>query len=121
MIEDGTAHTAGGQDNDGVALIYTTFPTPSQALQMARILVEAGLAACVNIFPGMKSVYSWEGEIQEADETAMIIKTAHSRTSEAMTLIEQHHPDDVPARLVLPVTDGGRDFMDWIMEQTTKP
>ncbi len=120
MIEDSATRNIAGHENDGVALIYTTFPLQSQAQQMGRVLVEAGLAACVNIFPGMKSVYSWEGKIQEADETAMIIKTAHSRTSEVMTLIEQHHPDDVPARLVLPVADGGRDFMDWIMKQTTR-
>ena len=119
MIEDSAVRNTAEQDNDGVALIYTTFPLLSQAQQMGRILVEAGLAACVNIFPGMKSVYSWEGKIQEGDETAMIIKTAQSRTDEVMTLIERHHPDDVPARLVLPAAGGGRDFMDWIMKQTT--
>lgn len=119
MIEDSAARNTTGQNNDGVALVYTTFPLLSQAQQMGRVLVEAGLAACVNIFPGMKSVYSWEGKIQEGDETAVIIKTAQSRTEEVMTLIVRHHPDDVPARLVLPVAGGGRDFMDWIMKQTT--
>jgi periplasmic divalent cation tolerance protein len=119
MIGESTAQNIAGQDSDGVALIYTTFPLQSQAQQMGRILVEAGLAACVNIFPSMKSVYSWEGEIQEADETAMIIKTARSRTDEVMALIVHHHPDDVPARLVLPVAGGGHDFLDWIMKQTT--
>ena len=119
MNGDSAARNTAEQDEDGVALIYTTFPLQSQAQEMGRILVEAGLAACVNIFPGMKSVYSWEGKIEEGDETAVIIKTAQSRTDEIMMLIVRHHPDDVPARLVLPVVGGGRDFMDWIMKQTT--
>jgi periplasmic divalent cation tolerance protein len=108
-----------GSGGDNVILIYTTFPMQSQAQNTGRHLVETGLAACVNIFPGMVSVYSWQGKVEEAAETAMIVKTVKAREQAVLEAIQQLHPHDVPARLVLPVTGGGRDFLDWIIAQST--
>ncbi|MEJ2124401.1 MAG: divalent-cation tolerance protein CutA [Alphaproteobacteria bacterium] len=120
MTGDNTKYNTAGQQDGAVVLIYTTFPLQSQAQNIGRNLVEAGLAACVNIFPGMTSVYSWQGKVEQADETVMIIKTARSRTDEILAYIERYHPDDVPAQLVLPVIDGGKNFLDWILKQTAE-
>jgi len=99
-------------------LIYTTFPSQSEAKKLGRALVESGLAACVNIFPQMLAIFSWEGKIDEADEAAMIVKTVRAREAEVLAEIKRLHPYAVPARLVLPVSGGGGDFLRWIAEQS---
>ncbi len=99
-------------------LIYTTFPTQGEAETAGRFLVENRLAACVNIFPGMTAIFFWEGKTEQAAETAMLVKTAEARADEALAAIKRLHPYDVPARLVLPVTGGGEDFIDWIVAET---
>ncbi len=107
---------------DGRAvLIYTTFPSQGEAEKAGRFLVENRLAACVNIFPGMTAIFFWDGKTEQATETAMLVKTAKTRANEALAAIKRLHPYDVPARLVLPVTGGGADFIDWIVAETAPP
>jgi periplasmic divalent cation tolerance protein len=106
---------------DDVALIYTTFPSLGEAEKVGQHLVEARLAACVNILPGMVSIYSWQGRTESASEAAMLIKTAKSRTEEVLDALKRLHPYDVPARLVLPVVGGGADFLSWIIAGSTAP
>jgi periplasmic divalent cation tolerance protein len=108
-----------GEAEKAVVLIYTTFPSLNEAQNAGRSLVESKLAACVNIFPGMISVYSWQGKTEEANEAAMIIKTAKTCTGDVLQALKRLHPYDVPARLVLPVTDGGEDFLRWIVAEST--
>lgn len=100
-------------------LIYTTFPSQGEAEKAGRFLVENRLAACVNIFPGMTAIFFWEGKTETAAETAMLVKTAKTRADEVLAAIKRLHPYTVPARLVLPVTGGGEDFIDWIVAETT--
>lgn len=99
-------------------LIYTTFSSQSEAKKLGRALVESGLAACVNIFPQMLAIFSWQGEVEEADEAAMIVKTMRAREGEVLAEIKRLHPYAVPARLVLPVSGGGEDYLRWIAEQS---
>lgn len=104
--------------HDNVAvLIYTTFPSVDEAKKMARVLVEAGLAACVNLFPQMTAIYQWDGKVEEDSEAAMIVKTANARALDVLDEIKRLHPYSVPARLVLPVIGGGADFLNWINAQ----
>jgi periplasmic divalent cation tolerance protein len=100
------------------ALIYTTFPTKSEAKKAGRALIENGLAACVNIFPKMVSIYKWEGEVQKSKEAAMLIKTSSHRAEEVLAEIKRLHPYSLPARLTLAVDGGGSDFLEWIQQQT---
>lgn len=99
-------------------LIYTTLPSLGEAKTLGRALVENSLAACVNIFPQMLAIFAWEGEIEEADEAAMIVKTVRAREAEVLAEIKRLHPYAVPARLVWPVSGGGEDFLRWIAEQS---
>ncbi len=105
-----------GHDNAAV-LVYTTFPAQEDAKRIGRALVEARLAACVNIFSQMTAIYIWEGKIEEDGETAMIVKTTDERSAEVLQEIKRMHPYSVPARLVLPVVGGGGDFLAWICDQ----
>ena len=108
-------------ENDKPVLIYSTFPSAEEAERVGGALVDRGLAACVNIFPGMTAIYVWEGKRQRETETAMLIKTRVTLAAEVVVEARKLHPYTNPALLVLPVTGGSVDFMRWIAEQTASP
>jgi len=108
-------------ENDKPVLIYSTFPSVEEAERIGGMLVERGLAACVNIFPGMTAIYVWEGKRERGSETAMIIKTRAALASRVIAEAKKLHPYTNPALLVLPVAGGSEDFLRWIAEQTAKP
>ena len=106
-------------DDDGkFILIYGTFPTPQVAEAIGARLVEHGLAACVNIIPGLISIYVWQGERQRDAETAMIIKTRADLADAVIADVLRQHPYSNPALVVLPIIAGSVDFMAWIAVQT---
>ena len=105
--------------NSAPMLVYSTFPSAEDAKRIGRALVESGLAACVNIFPQMTSLYVWDGKLQEDAESAMIIKTTRGRSAEVLTEIKRLHPYSIPPRLALAVAGGGEDFLNWIETQCT--
>jgi periplasmic divalent cation tolerance protein len=109
---------ASGEDP---VLIYTTFPEIEDAKRVGAVLVEARLAACVNIFPGMVSIFEWKGKREEANETAMIIKTRAALVDRVMAEVRRLHPYEVPALLVLPTQGGSAEYCSWILEQTQNP
>jgi periplasmic divalent cation tolerance protein len=105
---------------DEPVLLYTTYPSVVEAEQAGRKLVEAGLAACVNVIPGMHSVYRWQGKIEEADEAVMIIKTRTSLAEKVTTAVKAEHAYDTPAVLVLPILGGSQPYIEWIMKETER-
>ena len=105
-------------ENDKPVLIYSTFPSPAEAEQVGGTLVDQGLAACVNILPGMVAIYVWEGKRQQASEAAMLIKTRAALVARVVEEVRKLHPYTNPALLVLPVDGGSQDFLDWIRAQT---
>jgi periplasmic divalent cation tolerance protein len=109
------------QENDKVVLIYATFPTMEAAEEAGSRLVDQRLAACVNIWPGMTSIYIWQGERQRDNEVVMVIKTQAALADAAIAEAKAHHPYTNPAFLVLPVAAGAPDFLRWIAEQTQQP
>ena len=106
------------QENDKAVLIYSTYPTMEAAEQAGTRLVDQGLAACVNILPGMTSIYIWQGERQRDSEVVMVIKTRASLADAVIAEAKSQHPYTNTAFLVLPVESGAPDFLRWIMEQT---
>jgi periplasmic divalent cation tolerance protein len=105
--------------NDKPVLIYSTFPSPAEAERVGGLMVDRGLAACVNLFPGMTAIYVWEGKRQRESETAMLIKTRAGLAAQVVAEARKLHPYTNPALLILPVEGGSEDFMRWIAEQTT--
>jgi periplasmic divalent cation tolerance protein len=106
------------QENDKPVLIYSTFPSPEAAEAVGRDLVERRLAACVNILPGMTSIYRWEDAIAKDSEAVMIIKTRESLAARAMAEVRTRHPYTNPALLVLPIVAGSADYLRWLEEET---
>jgi periplasmic divalent cation tolerance protein len=106
---------------DKPVLIYSTFPSPAEAERVGAALVDHGLAACVNIFPGMTAIYVWEGKRQQEAETAMIIKTRSELAETVIGEARKLHPYTNPALVVIPLTGGSDAFLRWITEQTERP
>jgi periplasmic divalent cation tolerance protein len=106
------------QENDKPVLVYATFPSLAEAEKVGGELVERGLAACVNLFPGMTSIYIWEGKRARGEETAMLIKTRAALAERVVVEARKLHSYSNPALLVLPVEGGSQAFMAWIAEQT---
>jgi periplasmic divalent cation tolerance protein len=106
--------------NDEPVLLYTTYPSVVEASQAGRKLVEAGLAACVNVIPGMRSIYRWQGKVEEADEAVMIVKTRRSLAERAIAAVKAGHSYDTPAALVLPILGGSQPYIDWLLAETEK-
>jgi periplasmic divalent cation tolerance protein len=106
--------------DDKPVLIYSTFPSNAEAERIGGMLVDRGLAACVNILPSMTSLYIWEGKRQRDTEAAMIIKTRAALADTAVAEARKLHPYTNPAFVVLPIEGGSADFLRWIAEQTAK-
>lgn len=99
-------------------LVYTTWPSAEQAEAAGRRLVEQKLCACINILPGMVSVYAWEGKIERGEEAVMILKTARVRSAELMQAVRAAHPYDTPAIIELPVSSIDPAYGAWILGES---
>ena len=99
-------------------IIYTTVETQEKADRIASILLEACVAACVQMTP-IVSTYRWKGKIERANEIRLSIKTTDALYSRVEELIKQNHPYEVPQIVKLPITAGLQDYLEWISEETT--
>jgi periplasmic divalent cation tolerance protein len=108
------------QNGDAPVLIYTTFPSLDDARRVGEALVKGRLAACVNMFPGMISIYEWKGALEESAEVAMVIKTRSTLAEAAIREAKRLHPYELPALLLLPTEGGSAEYCDWIVAQTEK-
>ena len=101
-------------------VVMTNVPDMAAATSLAHILVEQRLAACVNILPGVKSVYQWQGKVEQAEEVSLIIKTMQARYPELEATIKKNHVYDVPEIIALPITAGLPAYLQWINTETKK-
>jgi periplasmic divalent cation tolerance protein len=101
-------------------VVLTTAPTLEVARNIARALVAERLAACANIIPGARSIYRWEGDLQDDAEVVLIVKTQADRCDALAARINALHPYDVAEVLVLPVVGGSAPYLGWV-ETETKP
>lgn len=101
-----------------VTFLYSTAPDENTANAIAEALVESGVAACVNIFSGMRSVYRWRGETETACEVAMIVKTTADAAGRARDIILQRHPYENPALAAIRIDEtlSAPAFCGWIRE-----
>jgi periplasmic divalent cation tolerance protein len=106
------------ENGDLPVLVYTTFARLEDAKRVGEALVAARLAACVNIFPGMISIFEWKGAREEANEIAMLIKTRRLLVEAVLKETKRLHPYELPALLVLPTEGGGAEYCAWISGQT---
>ena len=99
-------------------LVYITTGDAGEARKIGKALVEARLAACVNILDGMTSLYWWEGQVEEGRETVLIAKTRAALIPALTERVKSLHSYSVPCVVSLPIEGGNQDFLDWIMAET---
>ena len=95
-------------------VVFSSCPDRETAEEIARALVEARLAACVNILPRMRSIYQWEGAVVQADEVLLIAKTTPERTAALCAKLVELHPYDMPEAIALDVADGTEMYLNWV-------
>jgi periplasmic divalent cation tolerance protein len=98
------------------SVILMTAATEEEAGRLARMLVERRLAACVSRLPGLRSIYRWEGAVQESEEVLLIAKTLKTKVKELVKAVKREHSYSVPEVLSLPVKEGSRDYLRWLDE-----
>lgn len=101
-------------------MILVNVPDEATAHHMARSLVEDRVAACINILPGVRSVYRWQGKIEEAQEVTLLIKTTQARYVDLEAVVKAAHPYDVPELISLPIVAGLPEYLSWIATETEK-
>lgn len=102
-------------------LCVSTVPDEACAREMARAVVEGGLCACVNVLPGAKSIYLWEGAVQESAEVVCLLKAHRSRVGELRTRWVALHPYECPEFIELDVTGGHAPYLAWLDETQSTP
>ncbi|GEB70068.1 MULTISPECIES: divalent-cation tolerance protein CutA [Pseudoalteromonas] len=102
--------------NTQFKLIFTTCKDEPEARALARALVEKKLAACVNVLPNIGSIYMWEGEIAEATETKLLIKTKLDKMNDVFLTIKELHSYEVPEIQVVEVSTGNLAYFNWMDE-----
>lgn len=102
---------------DGVRVVLMTAPDLDVGRELGRRLVEERLAACVNIVPGITSIFRWEGEVKDEAEVLLVLKTTGSGVDALVERAASLHPYDVPEVLALPVVEGSQPYLDWVRSE----
>lgn len=98
-------------------VVVTSLPDMASAKELARALVETGVAACVQLVQGMQSVYRWEGKVCEEHEVLLSAKTIESKWSEISQYIQDHHPYDLPEILAFSPEQYSQQYSEWVQAE----
>ena len=107
-------------DGNNVVVIFVTAPDAATAASIARKLVEERLIACANIVPGLRSIYRWEGTIEDSAEVLMLLKARADDAEAVIGRVKDLHPYSVPEVIVTPVIKGLDDYLDWVNAETDR-
>ncbi|MEX0686447.1 MAG: divalent-cation tolerance protein CutA [Balneolales bacterium] len=99
--------------------VYITTSNTDEARTIGSLLVEEKLAACVNIIDSMKSIYWWEGEIQEDQESILIAKTTEEHITTLTNRVKELHSYDCPCVVAMPIETGNPEYLKWIGDSTS--
>lgn len=101
-------------------MVLVTASTEQEAGRIGRALVEAGLAACVNVLPGIRSIFRWEGKVSDEREVLMIIKSRADLFGQLTQEVKRLHSYTVPEVIAFPIAYGAPDYLAWIQKSTRK-
>jgi periplasmic divalent cation tolerance protein len=102
------------ESTPNVRLVMTTTASPEEAASIGRTLVEEHLVACATMVPSVQSIYRWQGEIESATETLLLLKTSPDQLRPLETRLRELHSYDTPEFLVLPVESGSHPYLEWL-------
>lgn len=101
--------------------LYLTFPDDACAVRIARALVDARLVACVNVLPGARSLYRWQGAVHDEPEVVAVAKTRAELVPAVVREVRRLHPYDTPCVVSWPIEEGDAAYLAWIGEATAEP
>ncbi len=102
--------------HDSACVVLITAPDLSAAQKLARTVLEQKLAACVNIIPGITSLFWWQNKIDEQTEVLLVSKTVRAKVSALIAAVKQAHPYEVPEIIALPIVEGSEDYLRWVRD-----
>ena len=98
--------------------VITTLPNADAAAELAKNVVTERLAACANLIPALRSIYKWQGKVQDENEVMLLLKTREEHLDRLKLRILELHPYEVPEVLAIPVESGYRAYLEWIANET---
>jgi len=105
--------------SEGYIIVLITVPSQQVGEQIAQHLLDRRLAACVNILPGMRSIFIWKGGVQSEEEVLLVVKTRQELFHDTLVpAVKAMHPYEVPEIIALPIVMGSQEYLDWIQEET---
>ena len=99
------------------SVVLVACPSHAVALDLSQQLVTCHLAACVNVIPGIISVYEWEGALCQEAEVLMVVKTTSQAVEALIEFVQAHHPYKCPEIVALPIVAGSHPYLSWVMQQ----
>lgn len=99
-------------------LVYTTFPDVDTGLAIGESLVRDGLIACINVLPGMRSVYAWKGAIERGEEAVGILKTRIGLRDKVHEALKDRHPYETPVIFFIEPAGADAATLDWLVAET---
>mgnify|MGYP001155995830 CR=1 FL=1 len=99
-------------------LVYITAPNSQEAIRIGEVLVSKRLAACVNIYPEVRSIYWWQGKMEKENESVLIAKTKAQLVERLIEEVKSIHPYECPCIITFEVKEGFKPFLDWIDQET---
>jgi periplasmic divalent cation tolerance protein len=100
-------------------VVLCTCPNDQIALRIGSAVVEARLAACVNVLPAIRSIYRWQGEIAQADEILLLIKTTQQGFPALRDRIKELHSYEIPEIVAVPIVDGLAEYLGWVHDEVS--
>jgi periplasmic divalent cation tolerance protein len=116
----GASKAVENSSGTGLSICYVTVPDEASTNSLASKLVETKLAACVNIIPGIKSTYFWEGKVNQDSELLLMIKTRNSLREDLISFVKENHTYTVPEIICTDIAAGSPAYLKWVMD-STKP
>lgn len=104
--------------SEGYLVVLVTASGEEEAARIGRELVGAGLAACVNVVKDVRSIFRWQGKIEDGAEALMIVKTRRDLFGRLEEAVKKHHSYSVPEIIALPIVEGSEDYLAWLKEET---
>lgn len=99
-------------------VVMVTVGSEGEAISLSRMLVKNGLAACVNIIPGVRSIFQWDGQIAEEQEFLLLAKTVRQAYDQLVSMVKANHSYQVPEIIALPIQLGSEEYLAWIRDAT---
>lgn len=100
-------------------VVMVTAGSEEEGLKIARVLVEEKVVACVNLLPGVRSVFQWQGKVTEEKEVLLFAKTVSSAFNRVVSVVRTNHSYDVPEIIALPIQHGLSEYLSWVREMTS--